>query len=235
MRRAYLILILVSILAISIPASLASMGVPDWIRQTALLYGEGTISDDTFLGAMQYLVDEGLLKVDAPAEPEPNPDHTIPSACDTLCNVKEPDNTMACWASCSLLEFEFEFEDGWFDGYPETDVVSGHVTRVIDGNTIVIDGIKIRSPFIDVVDSGNSTTTHAKLAKALCPVGSKAHYNVDDWQPVGHYGRTIALVYCDGVAVSIDQIMMLSGNGWVNQKYCHLSEFASLEWVRCQE
>ena len=44
-------------------------------------------------------------------------------------------------------------------------MVSGTVTRVIDGNTIVIDGIKIRSPFIDVVDSGNSTTTHAKLAR----------------------------------------------------------------------
>ena len=122
-----------------------------------------------------------------------------------------------------------------FDGYPETDVVSGHITRVIDGNTIVIDGIKIRSPFIDVVDSGNSTTAHAALATALCPVGSKAHYNIDDWQPVGYYGRTIALVYCDGMVISIDRIMMLSGNGWVNQQYCHLSEFASLEWVRCQE
>ena len=111
MRYAYFALILIAILAISIPASLASTDIPDWIRQTALLYGEGTISDDTFLGAIQYLVNEGLLKVDAPTEPEPNPDHVIPAACDTLCSVKEPDNKMACWASCSLLNFEFEFEE----------------------------------------------------------------------------------------------------------------------------
>ena len=80
MRYAIFTLILIAVLAISIPASLASTDIPDWIRQTALLYGEGTISDDTFLGAIQFLVNEGLLKVDAPTEPEPNPDHVIPAA-----------------------------------------------------------------------------------------------------------------------------------------------------------
>ena len=35
---------------------------------------------------------------------------------------------------------------------------------------------------------------HVVYARQLCPAGSAAYYDVDDGQPVGKYGRTIATV-----------------------------------------
>ena len=108
--------------------------------------------------------------------------------------------------------------------------VSGTITRVIDGNTVEIDNMRIRLPLIDVEDSGNSTMPHAALARETCPVGTAAHYDVDNGQQVGKYGRTIAMVWCDGI--SLDRTMVDSGLGWVNTYYCERSEFSYL-WREC--
>ncbi|MCA9811516.1 MAG: tetratricopeptide repeat protein [Nitrosarchaeum sp.] len=37
--------------------------VPDWIKNTALWYGEGKISETEFLNAIRYLVDNGILNL----------------------------------------------------------------------------------------------------------------------------------------------------------------------------
>jgi len=37
--------------------------IPKWVRDIALWYGEGTISEDEFIGAIQYLIKEGIIKV----------------------------------------------------------------------------------------------------------------------------------------------------------------------------
>lgn len=106
----------------------------------------------------------------------------------------------------------------------DRNIREGVVTRVIDGNTILIDDTRIRIPLIDVVDSGNTTAPHAVLARVLCPAGGTAHYDVDDGQPAGKYGRTIAMVWCSG-GISLDRTMVGFGLGWVNTHYCERSEF----------
>lgn len=107
----------------------------------------------------------------------------------------------------------------------------GAVTGAIDGNTVLTDDTRIRTPLIDVVDSGNTTAPHAVLARVLCPVGSAAHYDIDDGQPTGKYGRTIATVWCGG-GISLDRAMVGFGLGWVNTYYCERSEFRHL-WDEC--
>ena len=37
--------------------------IPSWIKNTALWWGQGNISDDDFLGAMQFLIKEGILVI----------------------------------------------------------------------------------------------------------------------------------------------------------------------------
>ncbi len=37
--------------------------IPSWIKNIALWWGQGNISDDDFLGAMQFLIKEGILVI----------------------------------------------------------------------------------------------------------------------------------------------------------------------------
>ncbi len=40
--------------------------IPDWIRNTALWYGEGKINDSDFINALQWLMKEEILKIPPP-------------------------------------------------------------------------------------------------------------------------------------------------------------------------
>ena len=75
----------------------------------------------------------------------------------------------------------------------DPEMVPGAVARVVDGNTLYVDNVKIRLSLVDVKDSGDTAAPHAVLARELCPAGSVAHYDVDDLQPAGPYGRTVAV------------------------------------------
>ena len=108
--------------------------------------------------------------------------------------------------------------------FSNPELVAGVVTRNVDGNTIEIDGVRIRIPLVDVEDSGNPGMPHAVLARLLCPVGSPAQYDIDDLQVRDRYGRTIAMVYCN-TGLSLGEIMIGFGLGWVNEWYCDKSEF----------
>ena len=45
-------------------AGAASSGtVPEWVKNTAGWWADGTIDDGTFVNAIQYLIKEGLIQV----------------------------------------------------------------------------------------------------------------------------------------------------------------------------
>lgn len=115
--------------------------------------------------------------------------------------------------------------------YNNPEIITGIITRNIDGNTIEIDGVRIRIPLVDVEDSGDMTAPHAVLARLFCPVGHPAQYDIDDHQVQDRYGRTIASVYCN-TAISLGEIMIKFGLGWINQWYCDKSEFERAAWTQ---
>jgi len=39
-------------------------GVPPWIKNTALWYGEGSISETEFLNAIKFLIENGLIEIE---------------------------------------------------------------------------------------------------------------------------------------------------------------------------
>jgi len=47
--------------------------IPSWIKNTALWWGQGNISDDDFLGAMQFLIKEGILVIPSELDEETDP------------------------------------------------------------------------------------------------------------------------------------------------------------------
>ena len=59
------------ILLISLSASVANAEpVPEWVKNTALWYGEGVISETEFLNAIKFLIEEGVIVIEI-SEPIP--------------------------------------------------------------------------------------------------------------------------------------------------------------------
>ena len=118
---------------------------------------------------------------------------------------------------------------------------SGNVTKVVDGDTLDVNGIRIRLSLINTPEVGMKNYTEAKdLALILCPVGSMALVDQDDGQTRGSYGRMIGEVYCNFKAgvenltltKNLSEEELKSGLAEILTKYCASSEFAGELWAK---
>lgn len=58
--------IIFSILLVSLSTNIANAeSVPEWVKNNALWYGQGDISETEFLNAIKFLIQEGIIVVDA--------------------------------------------------------------------------------------------------------------------------------------------------------------------------
>ena len=54
-----------SIILVSVSINVAdAQTVPEWVKNNALWYGQGTISESEFLSAMKFLIEEGVLVIE---------------------------------------------------------------------------------------------------------------------------------------------------------------------------
>lgn len=58
--------VMLLLVVLIIPVQAENENIPQWIKQVALLWGSGQISDDEFLSALQYLIRMGILVVPEP-------------------------------------------------------------------------------------------------------------------------------------------------------------------------
>ncbi|MDD9825961.1 MAG: hypothetical protein OXU86_04215 [Thaumarchaeota archaeon] len=103
----------------------------------------------------------------------------------------------------------------------------GHVTRVIDGDTLDIDNTRIRLVLVDAPERGEDGHGEATaLLASLCPVGARAAVDVDDAQRGGSHGRAIATVACesDGTATVANAEMVKSDHASVYGEFCKTTE-----------
>jgi len=115
-------------------------------------------------------------------------------------------------------------------GSAEADMCwQGRVTRVIDGDTLDVDGTRIRLVLVDAPERGEDghAEAAARLAE-LCPVGARAAVDVDDAQRGGSHGRAIAAVACEagGRAAIANAEMVAGGHAPVLAEFCGVSEFS---------
>lgn len=114
---------------------------------------------------------------------------------------------------------------------------SGKITKVVDGDTIDVNGTRIRLSLVNTPERGQVNFAESKnLALRLCPVGSMALVDQDDGQKAGSYGRMIGEVYCkynpsNLNATSLNEQMLKSGYAEILTNFCTKSEFAHEQWV----
>ncbi len=107
---------------------------------------------------------------------------------------------------------------------------SGPVTHIVDGDTLDVNGVRIRLALVNSPEAGHPGYAEAKsFTTATCPPGSQALVDEDDGQTGGSYGRTVALVTCGGV--NLNAALLGSGNAVILTEFCPVSEFAGDAWA----
>ncbi len=109
--------------------------------------------------------------------------------------------------------------------------VSGIVTKVIDGDTIEVDGHSIRFALVDTPEYGEKGYTQARnYVETICPVGSAALVDEDDLQTEGSHGRIIGVIYCNNL--NLNEQVLSVGHAEILTSFCLKSEFAGEQWVQ---
>ena len=107
----------------------------------------------------------------------------------------------------------------------------GQITRVIDGDTLLIDQTKIRLSLVNSPELNETGYQEAKnFASTVCPVGANAEFVEDSWQPVDKYGRSVGLVYCNDMM--LNKLLLTNGHAEILTYYCDKSEFGSEDWAK---
>jgi len=107
----------------------------------------------------------------------------------------------------------------------------GQITRVIDGDTLLIDQTTIRLSLVNSPERDERGYQEAKdFALTVCPVGANAEFVEDTWQPVDKYGRSVGLVYCNDMM--LNELLLTNGHAEISTYYCDKSEFGGEGWAR---
>ena len=139
-------------------------------------------------------------------------------------------------ASCCIGILIAVFGLGSSDTTPENIEPSfmsheGQITRVIDGDTLLIDQTKIRLSLVNSPELNEKGYQEAKnFASTVCPVGANAEFVEDSWQPVDKYGRSVGWVYCNDMM--LNKLLLTNDHAEISTYYCDKSEFGNDDWAR---
>lgn len=108
---------------------------------------------------------------------------------------------------------------------------TGTVTKIVDGDTLDVDGTRVRLALVNTPERGQPGYREAtSFTAALCPVGSNAIVDEDDRQTAGSYGRMVGEVSCSGKL--LNEQLLTAGHAEILTSFCGKSEFASETWAR---
>lgn len=111
------------------------------------------------------------------------------------------------------------------------------MTRVMDGDTIVVDNERVRLVGIDTPELHPTPEPGALEAKQfveeLC-LENEVGLDVDDLEPKDKYGRTLAIVYVDIDGSWVNLNVELLRRGLAEILYIPPSEFNPYRWLESE-
>jgi micrococcal nuclease len=241
LRKRHIIVILVIGFSLTAVLSLQAqedLGIPQWVKNNALWWGQGSISDSDFMSALSFLIEKKLITVPSQDDYSQKLQSKIIALQDENQKLKKnldelkKQNTQSTSAKSS----------SYYDPAPKSSRVdsqscsgyaacfSGQVTQVIDGDTIAVDGDSIRFALVNTPEIGEYGYGQARdLISKICPPGSTVLVDEDDLQTQGSYGRMIGVVYCNGM--NLNKVILDYGYGEIDTFFCSQSEFANHAWA----
>lgn len=105
------------------------------------------------------------------------------------------------------------------------------VQTIVDGDTIYVEGYKIRLSLTNTPEKNEVGFSEAtEFTKNLCSIGSTIVIDQDDKQPYDVYGRLVGKVYCNGKLLNSE--LLQSGHANILTQYCSKSEFSGESWAQ---
>jgi len=138
------------------------------------------------------------------------------------------------------IEFHEHYMDNCSDIEPELALqecagtarcITGSVTKIIDGDTIHVNGESIRFSLSSAPElSGFGGVESRDFIDTICPVGSDVIVDEDDGQTGESYGRIIGVIYCNGM--NLNSELLDADLGYLEERFCDSSEFANDSWAQ---
>lgn len=211
--------------------------IPSWIRNTAGWWSTSQISDEEFTKGLGYLIQNNIIEVPQTSAIQAQKSDHIPSWL----------QKNAGWWSQGLLS-----DDEFVKGIQylinnriivvETNTdsslcsgtslcISGKIERIVDGDTIYVEGHKIRLSLTDTPEKNEYGFSEASdFTRQLCPIGSFVTIDQDDMQPYDVYGRVLGKVHCGDKVLNSE--LLSSGQANILTQYCSTSEFSNETWAQ---
>lgn len=220
--------VLIIILGISVNSIFAQQNydIPSWVKGVAGFWAEGKITDNEFGEGISFLISSDIIKI-----PE------IESLQNQIIVLENENRNLK--GKLDFLEKENTKLKSQIpltptipqDCFGNARCFSGFVNKVTDGDTMTVDGKKIRFALASAPELDEFGGQQAReFITSLCPVGSTALVDEDDGQTEGSHGRIIALVYCNGHNLNAE--LVDSANGYLPSGFCDRSEFARQQWAQ---
>ena len=210
--------------------------IPSWIRTTAGWWSTSQISDAEFTKGLEYLIQNNIVKVSKTPTNNSDGSDQIPSWL----------RKNAGWWNQELLsdnEFvkgiQYLVNIGIFRVTLNTEsqcsgdalCVIANVERIVDGDTIYIEGYKVRLSLTNTPEKNELGFSEAvEFTKKLCPVDSIVIVDQDDKQPYDVYNRLLGKVYCGNKILNSE--LLFNGHANILTQYCSTSEFSSESWAQ---
>ena len=120
------------------------------------------------------------------------------------------------------------------DSSADQGIMWAEVTRVVDGDTVHLDGESHRLVLVNTPERGEPGFEEAgEFVKDRC-LGKTVAYDLNDPQPTDRYGRHLSLLYCDGpLQPSMNELLIEAGHSDQYTRFCSESEFADQAWTGC--
>jgi len=209
--------------------------IPSWVKNNAKWWAANQISDQDFAKGLEYLIKQKIITIPAETQTQEGSENQIPIWLR---------RNAGWWADGQLSDSEFIKSIQWLINNriiriaPSQNItcsgtalcLTGKVQTVIDGDTIYIDGYKIRLSLTNTperYEEGYSEAT--TFTRNLCSVGSEILVDQDDCQPYDRYGRVLGKVFC--IDKLLNEELLENNHAWILTQYCSKSEFSKESWA----
>lgn len=210
--------------------------IPAWVMNNAGWWAKGQIEDTEFIQGIQYLIKQNIIHISQTSQETDTSSSEIPSW------IK---SNAEWWAQELISDDDFvkgiqylvengiiklpSSEESFCSG--DALCVTTKIERIMDGDTIYIEGYKVRLSLTNTPERNELGFSEAtEFTKKLCPVGSVVTVDQDDKQPYDVYNRLLGKVYCEDKILNSE--LLLNGHANILTQYCSTSEFAEEKWAK---